>query len=350
MLIYDKNAVSDDKGRLYFFDNAKFILIFLVVLAHAVGPLKNNAFASVIWVVINSFHMPAMIFISGFFAKRYISKTREIKVQRIVTFAILYLAAQVCFFLFTRFALGTTATFASLLLPRAALWFLLCLIGWHVMLPVLNYFKPKHVLIAAVLMGLLIGYENEAASFLSISRFFVHLPAFMAGYYIKQEHIDKLHAKKGLKWIGLAIFAAVTAVCAIWFRTDLRSLLVSNTPYAKIPLVKAMPQALQWSARLGFYVVAAALIFAFLVLVPRGKAIFTTLGKETLSVYLLHIPLYLANNQLRWYLLFDSPGGIALLCLIALVLTVVLSLKPFTLPFHWLQSIKVRTREPEGET
>ena len=348
MLIYDKNAVSDDKGRLYFFDNAKFILIFLVVLAHSISSLKSNAFVSVTWAVINYFHMPAMIFISGFFAKRYISKSREIKVQRVATYAILYLAAQVCFFLYQRFVLGETIS-SSMLNARPATWFLQCLIGWHVMLPVLNYFKPKYVLIAGVLAGLLIGYENHADHFLSISRLFAHLPFFMAGYYIKQEHIDKLRAKKGVKWIGLAIFAAVAAVSAIWPRTIITTLIGCKTPYAKIPFVRDMPQALQWSARLGFYVVAAALIFAFLMLVPRGKAIFTSLGKETLSVYILHILFYLANIHFKWFRLFDSPGGIALLCLIALALTVILSLKPFTLPFHWLQSIKVRTREPEGE-
>jgi hypothetical protein len=63
-----------------------------------------------------------------------------------------------------------------------------------------------------------------------------------------------------------------------------------------------------------------------------------------MSVYILHIPLYLAYRHYKWYLLFDSPGGIALLCLTALALTVVFSLKPFTLPFHWLQNIKVRLR------
>jgi len=348
VLIYDKNTVSDDKGRLYFFDNAKFILIFLVVLAHVTSSLRSNAFISVIWAVINYFHMPAMIFISGFFAKRYISKSREIKVQRVVTYVILYFTMQVCFFLFQRFVLGDNVS-SSMLYARPALWFLQCLTGWHVLLPVLDYFKPKHVLIVGVLAGLLIGYENNVNHYLSISRLFAHLPFFMAGYYIKQEHINKLRAKKGVKWISLAVFAAVAAVSAVWPKTIIATLIGCKTPYAKIPLVRDMPQALQWSARLGFYVVAAAMVFAFLMLVPRGKAIFTNLGKETLSVYILHVFFYMLNRHFKWYRFFDSPGGIALLCLIALAMTVVLSLKPFTLPFHWLQNIKIRTKNPEGE-
>ena len=33
---------ANEKGRLYFYDNAKFILIFLVVLAHYLSPLTST--------------------------------------------------------------------------------------------------------------------------------------------------------------------------------------------------------------------------------------------------------------------------------------------------------------------
>ena len=345
-LLYDKNAISDDKGRLYYLDNAKFILIFLVVLAHSTSSLQGNTFVAVMWAAINYFHMPAMIFISGFLAKRYISKSREIKVQRVATYVILYLAAQACYFLYQKYVLGVNVP-VTLLSPRPALWFLQCLIIWYILLPVLDYFKPPYVMIVSVLVGLLIGYENSAAGFLSASRAIVHLPFFMAGYYIKQEHIDKLHNWK-FRICGAGAFAAVAAVSLIWPQTVFDTLMTCNTPYSKIPkLVKYIPEALRWSARLWFYVIAALLIVSFLALVPRGRAIFTPLGQETLSVYILHIFLYLANRQFKWYLLFDSPGGIASLCGIALVITVAFSLKPFTIPFHLLQNIKIRTKEHE---
>ena len=344
-MLYDKKATSDEKGRLYYFDNAKFILIFLVVLAHALSPLKSkSAFCNVLWSVVNYFHMPAMIFISGFFAKRYITKTREIKVQRVTTYIILYLAAQVSVALFEKFVLGT-AVAPSLMAARSSLWFLQCLIAWYVMLPILGYFDPKAIMIVFTVFGLLIGYENGAANFLSVSRVFVHLPFFMAGYYIKQEHIEKLSARKKYKWMALAVFAAVIAICAIWPRMAIGAVITCSTPYAKIPALNAMPWLLKWTARLWFYLIAAALIAGFLALVPRGRAIFTGLGKETLSVYILHRFLYLAHLKYKWYLPFASPWGIAALSLIALVVTVVFSLKPFTLPFHWLQNIKVKVKE-----
>jgi len=349
MLLYDRKNTGDDKGRLYYFDNAKFILIFLVVLAHALSPLQSrSAFCRVLWCVVNYFHMPAMVFISGFFAKRYITKTREIKVQRVTTYLILYLAAQISVALFEKFVLGT-AIAPSLMAARSSLWFLQCLIAWYVMLPILDYFDPKAVMIVFTLFGLLIGYESGAANFLSISRVFVHLPFFMAGYYIKQEHIEKLSAHKKFKWVALAVFAVVIAICVIWPKTAIGGIITCNTPYVKIHGLKdAFPWALWWVPRLWFYLIAAALIIGFLALVPRGRAIFTGLGKETLSVYILHRFVYLAHLQYKWYLPFASPWGIALLSLISLLVTVVFSLKPFTLPFHWLQNIKVKVKEMAG--
>lgn len=341
--LYDKNATCDGKGRLYYFDNAKFILIFLVVLAHSISSLRAIPFVGALWAVINYFHMPAMIFISGFLAKRYISKSREIKVQRVATYAILYLVMQVIYYVYRKFVLGENVS-KTLLNPGPALWFLQCLILWHVMLPVLNYFKPKHVMIASVLFGLFIGYENGAAGFLSLSRVFVHLPFFMAGYYVKQEHIDKLRHWK-FRAAGGGVFAAVAAGSAVFPWTVLGTLMTCNTPYAKIKALTIVPRALQWTSRVWFYGVAAALLVSFLALVPRGKAVFTKLGQETLSVYLLHIFLYLASRRFQWYLLFASPGGIAALCGIALAVTVVFSMKPFTLPFHWLQKLKAPARK-----
>ena len=342
-IFYDRTATSDDRGRLYYFDNAKFILIFLVVLAHSISSLRTWPFVNTVWAVVNYFHMPALIFISGFLAKRYISKSREIKVQRVATYVILYLAAQAGLFLYQKFVLGVNLT-PELLSARPSLWFLQCLIIWYVMLPVLDYFKPAHVMVVSVLFGLFIGYESGAGHFLSASRAFVHLPFFMAGYYIKQEHIDKLRHWK-FRAAGGGVFAAVAAVSAVFPWTVLGDLMTCRTPYAKIRALSIVPRALQWTSRVWFYGVAAALLISFLALVPRGRAVFTKLGQETLSVYVLHMYLYLASRHFKWYLLFASPGGIALLCLIALALTVILSLKPFTLPFHWLQKIQVKTKK-----
>ena len=56
--------------RDYLFDNCKVFLIFLVVAGHFVGPgASDNTFLLLLKWVIVSFHMPAFIFISGYFIK-----------------------------------------------------------------------------------------------------------------------------------------------------------------------------------------------------------------------------------------------------------------------------------------
>lgn len=59
------------KERDYLFDNYKVFLIFLVVIGHFIEPsYTNNEFLYTLKWFIFSFHMPAFIFISGYFSKR----------------------------------------------------------------------------------------------------------------------------------------------------------------------------------------------------------------------------------------------------------------------------------------
>ena len=339
MTVYNKKELSDDKGRLFYFDNAKFILIFLVVLAHALSPLQQGSkFCGVAWSVINYFHMPTLIFISGYFAKRYISSTRVIKVRRVVTYIILFAVSQICVSLFELFVLKQSFPL-SLLNARSSLWFLQCLIAWYILLPILDYFKPSFILPFTFIFGLMVGYETGAANFLAISRAFVHLPFFMAGYYFKQEYFQKLSSRK-FKIMAVAVIAIIIAVCAVFPETSISKIITCNYAYKKIEALKDFPFWLNWIARLFFYVIASLLGLSFLSIVPRGKAIFTSLGSKTLSVYILHRFLYLAYLQYKWYLPFKSARGIAAVSLIALIITILFSVKPFTVPFDFLQKIR----------
>jgi len=67
--------MSSTSKRNNFFDNAKFILIFLVVFGHLISPLKEqDGILFTLYTVIFLFHMPAFILISGYFAKGYKKK------------------------------------------------------------------------------------------------------------------------------------------------------------------------------------------------------------------------------------------------------------------------------------
>ena len=60
------NSTEQRNNRIFALDNIKGILIILVVFAHI---LKNKAEADPIVIGIYFFHMPAFIFLSGYFSK-----------------------------------------------------------------------------------------------------------------------------------------------------------------------------------------------------------------------------------------------------------------------------------------
>lgn len=339
--LYNSRELSNEKGRLYFYDNAKFVLIFLVVLAHYLSPLTTVfPFCRVLWLAINTFHMPTFIFISGFFAKSYISQDRTIKVQRTSTYVILFLAAQIAVSLFEWFVLGEHFRF-SLTNARSSLWFLQCLIIWHLVLPYVARFKAAVAIPVATVVALYIGYETQCSNFMALSRVFVHFPFFLCGYYCSQTTIDRLFTWKARLPLLLGS-AAVVAMYAVFPKTGVGKLLTSNYAYETIEGIRAIPSPWYWTARLAFYLGALLLGAAFLSVLPRGKVCYTSLGAQSLSVYILHRFVYLAELHYHWADLFRSAWGVAAIAAIALGMTVLFSVKPFTIPFTLLQKIKIQ--------
>ena len=59
------------KTRDYLFDNYKALLSILVIIGHFILPCyDNNILVYTVKYVIYAFHMPAFIFISGYFSKK----------------------------------------------------------------------------------------------------------------------------------------------------------------------------------------------------------------------------------------------------------------------------------------
>ena len=339
---------ADEKGREYYFDNAKFILIFLVVLAHAISPLKaDDKVIKTLWTVINAMHMPCLIMISGYFAQSYIDDKGNVKYQRLFTYIIYYLAAQLTVSLFEYFVLGNIKMNKSFFAPRSSLWYLMCLIWWFTLLPLISRLKPKIALGGAIVFGLIVGYDTATGDFLSTMRVFSHFPFFLIGYYFRKEWLYKFRNK-----ITQIIAAAVLILISVWTYSNLdiipSRIITSNYNYANAALKIFTDKPLMFLNRLIYWIVALILCACFMVLVPRGKALYTKWGSRTLQVYILHRFLYLADLQYEWYapLLGVWYGG-SVMALIALALTVVLSLKPFEYPFKMLGNIKLKWFEKE---
>ncbi len=339
---------EDEKGRMYYFDNAKFILIFLVVLAHAISPFKTNSpIYMMLWRTINTLHMPCLIFISGFFAKKYIRPDGGINVQRPFTYIVFYLFAQITVGLFEKLVLGNGVAI-SVMSARSSLWFLQCLIWWYLLLPVLDRFKPKYVLIGVFVIGTFIGYDEKIGNFAAMSRMLVHLPFFMLGYYCSLDNIKRLFKAKSKLISMLLLLTGLGSILIMniaenKLKFGMNSIITCNVNFLDLFGESKLPMYLWWLPRVWFYATALMLCAAFMTWAPRARNIFTVLGANTLQVYILHRFLYLAYLEYGWWKPFDQSWYMRLLMVaIAFALTVVLSLKPFSLPFDLQKKIKVK--------
>lgn len=344
-----KKEYSDDKGRDYYFDNAKFMVIVLVVLAHFTSPLKTTVPAArAVWNVINAFHMPCLIIISGYFAKNYVTKDGVIKKQRLFTYFIYYIAAQLTLSLFEYYVLGTKKMAISAFAPRSSLWYLMCLICWYLILPMIHNVKPGIMLSVAVVCGLLVGYDTTMdMGIASLGRVVNHFPFFLVGYYFKKEWLYKIKnvwtALAGLLLFGITLIWTYYNPDKITPRiiTSSNRYITSNLIYFK--------EHFMWMNRLLYYIAALILCGAFMLMVPRIKMFFTRFGARTLQVYIIHRFLYLAELQYRWYEPYQSMEGYIKVAILSVVLTFVMSLKIFEYPFRWLGSIKLSWFERKTE-
>lgn len=152
--------------RISFFDNARVILIFLVVFGHLISKyVKDEPFLANIYLFIYTFHMPAFILISGYFAKKinnagYFEKLVKKTLIPYAVFQIFYSVYYVMFF--------QDAISFSLFVPRWGLWFLISLVFWNVLL--YFFIKIKFGIPLAILISLVIGYDTSIDGFLSLSR------------------------------------------------------------------------------------------------------------------------------------------------------------------------------------
>src|SRR3954453_4538382 len=106
--------------RTFYFDNAKFILIFFVVFGHMLRSfIEDHETIYTIYKVIYSFHMPAFILVSGFFAKGFYQKGYIIKITKKLILP--YLIFQLIYTVYYYLLYERTAITVDLLDPQWSL-------------------------------------------------------------------------------------------------------------------------------------------------------------------------------------------------------------------------------------
>ncbi|HBM4073444.1 TPA: acyltransferase family protein [Listeria innocua] len=312
--------------RESYFDNAKFILIFLVVFGHFLQTfIAEYAGVRVLYIYIYTFHMPAFILISGFFAKSfgkpgYLKKTMKKLILPYVFFQLIYS-------IFYYFLLNKENLSIKFLDPEWSLWFLLSLFFWNLMLLVFSKIKPWKSVSIALLLGLVAGYFDIIGGYLSLSRTLVFFPFFLVGYFLKKEHFYFL--KTHIASIIGGIFVVLLLIFITMHPNLNDKWFLGSKPYANFVEVKSLGLFI----RALVYMISFCSIAAFFSFIPQKRLFFTKWGKNTLYVYLLHgffIKFFREGGQTdfqyspsTFLLLFGIPFGLTVLLSSRLVKTVV---------------------------
>lgn len=265
------------KERLWRMDNIKFILIACVVLGHLLAFVPGRQ-ADQVYYLIYSFHMPAFMFITGFFAK--------FKKESILRFGACYLVFQAIYCVFACVVNGKAVSvhFAS---PYWIMWYLMATVMFYLCIPLFSTENRKAKLawfIGSIVMALAVGYEDTIGMYLSLSRFFVFMPYFLAGFYLKSELEQPWVAKLKKLRVPLTLLCIVGAALGvawiIWARLPVAAL-YGNVGYETTghgPEVRAL-----------LYLIAACWIGLLMSIVPNRRIpVLSSIGTNSMGVYLFH--------------------------------------------------------------
>ncbi len=310
------------KERDALFDNARAVLIFLVIMGHLLSDHLSGAskmagprLLKEIYFAINMFHMPAFVFITGYFSKNT-EKGREGAVKN---FLMPYLVCNTLFALISYLCLGKILKFTDgykVFSPQFGMWFFLACFIWKLLAKDIDRLRGGVPLCLA--LGLLLPVLPGFDTTFTIGRVVGFLVFFVAGLKCRPEWIEKLRMIPA--WIG-GVVLALGAVISGWLAQD--GWMKQETLYVRKSYVdeKKLDYLLM---RVVFYLLASVMTLAFLVLMTRKRCFLTEIGQNTLTVYVLHLflidrfrDLELFMDQHYLYLILSIPLAAALTWLLS---------------------------------
>lgn len=266
--------------RHAYFDNAKLFLIFLVVFGHMIQPFVSQSHnIETLYTWLYTFHMPAFIFIAGFFAKGSGNIAYVIKLAK--KLIIPYLIFQVIYTGYY-FLIGKSNWLTDhIFYPHWSLWFLFSLFCWHILLIGYKKLHPVLGISIAVILGIIIGYFDQVGHTFSLSRTIVFFPYFLIGYWASMKHIDWLKNKYvKISAIVILIVVAMIIYMSPGINTDW---LLASKSYSTLGM-----ETFGSIARLTVYMTSILMAMSILSWIPKKRFTFTVLGERTMYVYLLH--------------------------------------------------------------
>ena len=205
--------------------------------------------------------------------------------------------------------------------PRYALWFLLSMIMWKLMLFVFG--QHKVMILVSIVISLFVGYVSEVNEWLSLSRTFFFFPFFLIGYYVNRENFAKMKNKWNV-WIASTLAVVLVGFVYLYGDVSWQEWFLGRIPYEEIRYGIFGSGVL---SRVFVYCLMMVSTYIFLTLVPRGKYRYTAIGGKTLCVYLLHLFIIRAFKETQFFEWVADTGNYLALFIIAFIIVYLLSRK-----------------------
>lgn len=279
------------KVRDPWFDNAKMLLVVLVVVGHAwtllplfaddAGSATAKAFDKSVYNFLYLWHIPAFVIVTG-----YLSRSFEYTLPRLWQ---LVTTVAVPYVIFEGLLVAFRHTFLDVrfedvwLSPHWPMWYLAALFCWRLMTPIFKRMPAK--VVVAVVISLLAGLF--ATDHLDNARVLGLLPFFVLGLKMHEGHWALLRTRRA-RWYGLAVLLLL--LVGSRFIGDLveTEWLYYRTRYDEITPAADTDNLRAFVIRTGMLISGLVGAFAFFAVVPRTRTWLTSLGGATLVVYLYH--------------------------------------------------------------
>lgn len=303
-----------------YLDNARGLLIGLVVLGHLLTPLATRE-ADVLNLWIYSFHMAAFVTVSGYVARGWVGSPRQaaaIVTSLVVPYVLLDLAHEAI-----ASVQDGTPIRVTLLTPAFTLWFLIALALWRLATPVLRVLR--HPLAFAVVLSLVLPFERALDSTLSLGRVVGFLPFYVLGACATPETLARVRGL-GRRWrlVGGAYLVALLVVCVVVEDRVHRGWFFLDGSYRELELDPVPGLVIRALALAGGLLGTVAV----LLVAPRGDSWLTRWGRNSLAIYIVHALLvrpFLGSGTLK---ALEGPWVVAAAVGVAAVLTAILALDP----------------------
>lgn len=325
------------KQRIAYWDNLKLVLIYLVVVGHFLIPIINKTGtvnATFQWIYF--FHMPAFVFVSGFFSKSFVKKEDQ-RINRLAGYILLYFIYFFALY-FIEIAVLNAGTTLTLFSTKSAPWYMLAMALWLIFIPYFKDLNPYASIIITIVFGLLIGTDTATCNAPTIARIVILLPFFVAGYFFNGEHIKNIKI-----WMRiLAVIILIAIFLLIFFNTQEINKYMAFFYCERSYLSMGKGNLKGIELRLLFYLISSIMTVCVMCLIPTKKNIFTVIGERSLSVFVIHRLLRAFFIKYKFY---DNIGGgkkaLLIVLFVSLLISAFSSIKIFNEGFKKIIGIKI---------